>query len=464
MRRFCPDMPSASGDNWRARNPMHNNNRSQAERHAGRQQRDISSVVARDLCHGCGVCVSTCNSNAIVMRASATRGLLLAAIDYNSCVACGTCIAVCPGHDVQFAPLAGCTTSSTGTRAGIGGVLEYHIGHALDINVRRDSASGGFVTGLLIAAMNSGEVDGVLTARMSRKDPLRSEVFIAQSIKDIVSASGSIYCPVALGTGLKEVEEFSGRVAVVGLPCQIHGIRKAQAISPGLRHKIALVVGIYCGHTDSHHATTQALREHADDLDSISSLAYRGRGWPGSLRAETAEGREIVIPYREFISRHERYFFAPLRCMTCVDASNRLADISVMDAWLPELESRGEDGYSMVLARTAIGVAACSRAERLGSIARWPSHEEDVWRSHGAHRLGGFDFLPHRAWALATGRGAPVYDLVFPRPSILNWIRVSAMWFNAMSTATERRANVFGNAANTFRVIRHFLRRGSLTR
>lgn len=399
-----------------------------------RDKQNIASVVKNDLCHGCGVCAGTCSTKAITIQCDENRGLMLPHVAPERCTGCGTCLAICPGHGVDFASLGDGPPATPDCQAGIGPVLEYHIGHATDQAVRFTASSGGFVTALLTNALVQGKIDGVLTTRLKAGAPFRPEVFIARTVEEIREAAGSKYCPVPLGAGLSEILSGDERIAVVGLPCHIHGIRKAQSTISDLKEKIVLCVGIFCGHSDNHLATPYILEKFGINTGQVHSLAYRGMGWPGSVRVVLNDGAQHSIPYRQYIAWHERFFFSPIRCLTCVDAANRLADITVMDAWLPELELPSESGQSMILTRTPVGASFCNEGEEDFVISRRPIDEESVWRSHGQDRLRGLDFLGHRIMAKICGHIIPNYDLTFPRPTLRNYIRTFLMWTNALAT------------------------------
>src|SRR4030043_382689 len=117
--------------------------------------------------------------------------------------------------------------------------------HFNDEEIRRGSSSGGIVTQLLVYALEKGIIDGALVVRMKKDKPLEPEPFIARSREEIISASKSKYCPVAANVVLKAILSEKGRVAVVGLPCHINGIRKAESALPELKKKIVLHVGLF---------------------------------------------------------------------------------------------------------------------------------------------------------------------------------------------------------------------------
>lgn len=81
--------------------------------------------------------------------------------------------------------------------------------------------------------------------KMSDSKPLEPEVIIAKTEKDVISASGSKYCPVPLNSRIKDIITEKGKFAIVGLPCQIHGVRKYELINKELKNKILFHFGLF---------------------------------------------------------------------------------------------------------------------------------------------------------------------------------------------------------------------------
>lgn len=315
----------------------------------------ISQVVKDELCTGCGTCVALCPADAIELTINEKKGIYVPELDEEKCNNCSICYEVCPGHEVDFKGLNLEIFGKEPEDILIGNYLNCYIGHATDYDIRYNSASGGLVTQLLIFALEEGIIDGALVTRMKKDNPLEPEPFIARTKEGIIEASKSKYCPVPANIALKEIleAEEGEKFAVVGLPCHLHGIRKAEQIKKKLKEKIVLHLGIFCNHAPNFWGTKLHLQRLKVREDEVIKLGYRGEGYPGSMKISKKSG-ELLLLLPDYWSFVGAYFFYPARCLMCSDGICELADISFGDAWLPEL-SDDKIGKSILVSKSEMG-------------------------------------------------------------------------------------------------------------
>lgn len=242
----------------------------------------------------------------------------------------------------------------------IGFFLNLYIGNAINYDIRYNSTSGGLVTSLLVFAIDNDIIDGVLVTKMSDEDPFTPEVFLAKNADEIIEASKSKYCPVSLNAALKTILNSKGRYAVVGLPCHIHGIRKAEIVNRNLREKIILHIGLFCSHTPNFHATEIFLKRLKLDKKEIMTFDYRGEGWPGSMKIKI-KNDEILVQLPDYWNFMGKDFFTPRRCLLCCDNLNEIADLSIGDAWLEEYKDDSV-GKSIFISRTPLAEDLINKA------------------------------------------------------------------------------------------------------
>jgi coenzyme F420 hydrogenase subunit beta len=253
----------------------------------------------------------------------------------------------------------------------LGNYLRCYVGHSNDVNIRYNAASGGIASQLLISALEMGLVDGAVVVRMKRENPLETEAVVARTKQEILDASKSKYCPAASNKVLKQIIKEKGKFAIVGLPCHIHGIRKAEEICETLRGRIVLRIGLMCSHIVSFTGTEFILEKLGVDRKQVKALSYRGNGWPGGMSVRMNDGTNITIPllgaWHSYWVVFSSHFFTPMRCEMCPDESAEFADISLGDAWLPELR-HDKIGESIIVTRTKIAEDLLSSVAAAGLV------------------------------------------------------------------------------------------------
>jgi coenzyme F420 hydrogenase subunit beta len=383
-----------------------------------RNKQTIVPVVKRKLCTGCGTCVGICPRGAVEMVLQ--KGRYLPRLDKERCNRCGLCHEACPGHGVDFERLSAAVFGDIPEDTAAGRYLACYAGHALDKGVRYRGASGGIVSALLIHALEEDLIDGALVTRMRRDDPLTPEPFIARTREEILSAAGSKYCPVAANTALQEVLDSDDRIAVVGLPCHIQGLRKAEQRIPKLAQQIRYRISLACSLNFSFLGTARFLRNLGIDPESVAALHYRARAWPGSVLIRLKDGSKRIIPSAECHRQLGPYSLR--RCTLCSDMLGELSDLTCSDAGVPQILQTNRAGSSFVISRTSeaeelLESAALRRAVELSELDLQDllaSQDHILFRKRKLQaRL--------RLFRLA-GQSVPVYRQTLPAPARMDYL------------------------------------------
>jgi coenzyme F420 hydrogenase subunit beta len=165
------------------------------------------------------------------------------------------------------------------------------------------------------------------------------------------------------------------RIAVIGIPCQVHALR---ALERQLGLERLYVIGTPC----SDNTTTEMFHTFLDLLDpdpaSITYLEFRA---DYHVELRHADGRVRTIPFLQLpISKLPSDFF-PLTCRTCVDYTNVLADITVGymggtgAQWLVVRNDRGEELLRLIEPEVVLSDPASS-GKRGGAVKGFIANTE----------------------------------------------------------------------------------------
>ena len=192
--------------------------------------------------------------------------------------------------------------------------------------------------------LETGAVDAVLTMAPDPQDRWRPVPVIVTKAQGMAQVRGMRmgYAPLL---ALLEPARAAGhrRIAIIGIPCQIHALR---ALEESLGFERIYVIGTPC----SDNTTTERFHEFlallAEDPDSITYLEFRA---DYHVELRFADGSVKTIPFLQLPISELAPDFFPLTCRTCVDYTNVLADITVGymagqgDQWLIIRNTRGEE-------------------------------------------------------------------------------------------------------------------------
>jgi len=387
-----------------------------------KRESSIQGIVKQGLCIGCGTCAAICPKDALTILESPETSTYLPRLDSSKCNQCGFCLRVCPGIEADFGKMNLLVFGHKPIHSFAGNYMKCYSGYAADKNMRCKSTSGGLVSALAAFALKIGIADGVLTTCASTQKPLRPQSFIARTEEEVISAAGSKYCPVSANSALDGIMRQEGRYVVIGLPCHIQGLRKAQGISKELRNNISLVFGLVCNHSPTFQATDFLLKKYKIPNDKIVRLDYRSKGWPGFLKIVLDDGSEKLIPFSSlyYWGYVFQRFFWPKRCIVCNDKLCQFADIVFMDAWLPEF-SQHRTGFSLIVVRSKKGEDFISKAVEKEVVKLQPMSIEAVLKSQQLLKVIGRVAVTRIAMKYPSGEQyASGAGRLLPTPSISN--------------------------------------------
>ncbi len=251
-----------------------------------------------------------------------------------------------------------------------GPILEVWEGHASDAQIRFAGSSGGAATALAVFALEQKEFAGVLHIAARKDRPIFNETVLSTNRDQLLERTGSRYAPASPCDKLQWIEEAEAPCVFIGKPCDVAATYQARKVRPNLDRNLGLTIGIFCAGTPSSSGTIATLSAMGiDDPNTVTSVRYRGKGWPGmfSVEFKGANGPEVrELTYDEswgnHLQKHRQW-----RCYVCPDHTGEFADIAVGDPW-HKPPNGDTPGRSLVLVRTERGRAFLQDAISAGVV------------------------------------------------------------------------------------------------
>ena len=316
----------------------------------------MKDVIRPGLCAFCGACAASCPPFSISVQEDAPKLV-------SRCIACQMCYYSCPR--VEFSPetvdewLFG--RRREGDEELIGVYTALYAARSRDEEILKVCQNGGAATSLLLHALEEGVVDGVVCTSSGEKWAPR--VCVATSKEELLRCAGTKYSPSPNVFGVRlAVEEYAlEKVAIVGVPCHIMGVRKVQMSE--LRHEavaeaVKLAVGLFCMGSYGYEDLMKHLGEKGVDPSAVKKFEISG----GKFRVYGGEGVLLEEPVKTIAGMYRS------GCKVCTDFTAEFSDVSVGNVGTP-------DDWSTVIVRTKLGEELLRGAEEKGLLEVRPLEE-----------------------------------------------------------------------------------------
>jgi coenzyme F420-reducing hydrogenase beta subunit len=314
----------------------------------------IADVGEYNYCSSCGTCESICPVNAPVVRREAIdiskeknsyRKMELKTevffqsinpfkVDINPCVQCYACERVCPILD------------------------GFPVDEFNNIKVMKAGRSrtlhgqdGAIVSQILKSLLEQGEIDCAIG--VVRNDKWETNVVMFTSPEDVTKAAGTKYTYQPVVASMRDIHRAYAdtfqkglkkykKVALVGVPCQVHG---ASLFRENF-NRIELIIGLICMESFSEEVMFSEVipKIMGVDIRDVVKMNFH----KGNFIVETTkETKEVPIKAVAPMARHGCHF--------CQDYTSYYADISVGSVG-------SDDGWSTIFVRTEKGEKYLNKA------------------------------------------------------------------------------------------------------
>ena len=323
----------------------------------------MANVTTKEICVGCGVCGGVCPTRHLRMDDNGF-GEYRPYGSSNPCSDCGLCRTVCPFE-------AGPNEDALGQElySGVEGIqytpetgyfLSSYVGGVSSDALRWSRTSGGLATWMLTHLMETGVVDRVICVASTSNPDKLFEFAEFTTVESLWTAARSSYYPVEISSCLRAVAHSNLKYAVIGLPCVLKGIRRAQRTMPRLKKNIPVLLGLVCGQQRGKGFAEYLVRRAGLPMQSVRRISFREKreGQPASCSHFAVWTDQNISPAN--VDRSDGYgfawgqsYFKQDACNYCADVFAELADAVFMDAWLPGFHEDPR-GTSIVTARSAL--------------------------------------------------------------------------------------------------------------
>ena len=299
----------------------------------------MEEVVNPGKCIGCAACLTICpvdvfdyeNEKPVDVRNSA-------------CVYCELCVDACPVLRPTDQDLAQqIELRQPVMDDGFGPYAYGVLARTTKDYILEAGQDGGICSALGVHGMQTGQLKGMVVGNEDPDNPQMGYAHLATTSEEVIASARSRYSyqPNTLVL-VDAMKRGIAPLAVVGVPCQVDGVRQQQFSSIRLdvaewyRQNIGLVIGLFC----SEAFTEKGMDSLADDL-GVSKRDVTNINIKGRLEIKLRDGREETRSLKAFGK------YARPACLYCMDYAADNADIG--------LGGIGLNGWTFTVIRTETG-------------------------------------------------------------------------------------------------------------
>lgn len=320
----------------------------------------MDEIVHSGKCIGCASCVTICPVDVFDYRDERPVDTRT-----DACVLCVLCAEVCPVLRPPDKDLPALVRYREPSRDEGYGPYSYGVyARTTRPDILARAQDGGMVSALLLHGLETGAWKGAILGDVMPDNPQIGRHKLATTEEEVLSCAASRYTYSPNTLAFQEAMQRDVKpVALVGVPCQIDGVRLQQnssirsAMSSWYRSNVALSIGLFCSEAFTHESIARLAETIDVDPERIENINIKGK-----VVVRLDDGEVINTSLKEY-----RKWARPA-CLYCLDYSAEHADIGAGGI--------GLDGWTYTLVRTEAGHRALSSAIDAGWIETRPLDDE----------------------------------------------------------------------------------------
>ncbi|HHO57470.1 MAG TPA: coenzyme F420 hydrogenase [Thermoplasmatales archaeon] len=223
------------------------------------------------------------------------------------------------------------------------------------------TAAGGGITALLCYLIDNNMIDGAATSARD-VEGLGGRIVVARTREEIIRTAGNEWQVLPFTNKLMETIENEDlkKVAVVGLPCQIHFIRQMKTfplVESNFGNRVQFLISLFCYGTFAHESILNYIKEkHGMDISSIKEIKVSQKS------VKFMGEKTLEIPFGELSK------YIHMGCLMCPDYTGAFSDISAGNI----------GGKTIMIVRNKMSEEILREAEGSGYISTSKCDEETV--------------------------------------------------------------------------------------
>jgi coenzyme F420 hydrogenase subunit beta len=320
----------------------------------------MDEIVHTGKCIGCASCVTICPVDVFDYEGENPRDTRT-----DACVLCVLCAEVCPVLRPPDKDLANLIGYRQPVGDGVFGSYSYGVyTRTTRPDILEVAQDGGLVSALLIHGLETGAWKGAILGDVMPDNRQIGRHKLAMTEQDVLSCAASRYTYSPNTLAFQEaIQQDVTPVAVVGVPCQIDGVRLQQnssirsAMSTWYRTNVALTIGLFCSEAFTHESIAKLGEMIEVAPERIDNINIKGK-----VVVRLDDGTILNTSLKQY-----RQWARPA-CLYCLDYSAEHADIGAGGI--------GIDGWTYTLVRTEAGHQALTGAIDAGLLETRPLEDE----------------------------------------------------------------------------------------